>query len=113
MAHIPPSPLRVILSILLGLIAPPLGLVAWIALSGPDRREYMQSAWIRAGAAICAVSAVPLLIVIAAASLGLTTDPNPNPIGLGLLFLTGGVTATAVVAVGVIRVDQRMRLSRS
>jgi hypothetical protein len=48
----PPSPLRLPLSLVLGLVAPPLGLVAWIVLSGSQRTVYLQSPWVRAGGAI-------------------------------------------------------------
>jgi hypothetical protein len=47
----PPSPLRLPLSVVLGLAAPPLGLVAWILLSGSQRGIYLQSPWVRAGGA--------------------------------------------------------------
>ena len=34
--------------------------------------------WVRAGFAIVLVSAAPLILVIAASSIGLWPDPNPN-----------------------------------
>jgi hypothetical protein len=40
--------------------------------------------WI--GVALLALGSGPLLLIIAASSLGLMADPNPNPIGPGLLF---------------------------
>jgi hypothetical protein len=51
------------------------------------------------GLAVFVVGSGPLLLVLAATSLGLTTDPNPNPVGLGIMaFLTfwPGLVMTAV-----------------
>ena len=103
----PPSSWRVPLTILLALLAPPLALVAWIGLSGSQRRVYLRSGWVRWGFGVFIGSALPLLAVILAAALGLTSDPNPNPIGLGLLFLAGGLVGTILVAIGIIAVAAR------
>ena len=108
--HDPPSSLRIPAAILLGLTIPPLGLVAWIALSGSQRRDYLRSNWVRTGLAIGIGSALPLLAVAGAAALGLWPDPNPNPIGLGLLMFAGGVLATILIGVGIVLVSRR-RLS--
>jgi len=78
----PPSPMRLPLSVILGFTAPPLGLVAWILLSGSRRDLYLQSPWVRAGGAIFLAGAIPLFGVIVATFIGLWPDPNPNPVGL-------------------------------
>jgi hypothetical protein len=103
----PPSSWRIPLTILFALFAPPLALVAWIALSGSRRRVYLRSGWVRWGFGIFIGAALPLLAVIIAAALGLTSDPNPNPVGLGLLFLAGGLVGTVLVAIGIVVVAAR------
>jgi hypothetical protein len=103
----PPSSWRIPLTILFALLAPPLALVAWIGLSGSQRRLYLRSGWVRWGFGLAIGSALPLLVVAIAAALGLTSDPNPNPIGLGLLFLAGGLIGTILVAIGIIVVASR------
>ncbi len=103
----PPSSWRIPLTILFALVAPPLGLVAWIALSGSQRRVYLRSGWVRWGFGIAIGSALPLLAVGIAGALGLTSDPNPNPIGLGLLFLAGAFIGTILVIIGIIAVANR------
>jgi hypothetical protein len=95
------------LAILLGLAAPPLGLIAWMALSGSRRRDFLRSNWVRSGFAIGLGATLPLLAVGGAALLGLGSDPNPNPIGLGLLSLVGGILATALMTIGVVLVSRR------
>lgn len=105
-SRVAPSPLRLPLSILVGLAAPPLGLMTWIGLSGRERVRYFRSRWVRGGLAIGLASALPLLIVGFAAALGLTSDPNPNPIGLGLLFVAGGTLGTLLLAIGVVLVGR-------
>ena len=100
----PASPLRLPVTLLLVFVAPPLALVSWILLSGAQRSTYFQSTWIRAGAVVLILGALPLLAVGAAASLGLTRDPNPNPVGFGLLFFAAGVVACLLVLVGIVRV---------
>ena len=101
-----PSSLRIPVAVVLGLLMPPLGVLAWIGLSGSQRRDYLQSRWVRAGLSIVIVSAMPLIFVIAAASLGLWPDPNPNPIGFGLLLVVGGVLGTVLTAVGILLVGR-------
>jgi hypothetical protein len=91
------------LSVLAGLVVPPLGLMLWIALSGSQRRQYLESNWVRTGFGLAVGSSLPLLAVVAAASAGLLSDPNPNPIGLGLLFLAGAAVGTMIAAIGVLR----------
>jgi hypothetical protein len=103
----PPSSWRIPLTILFALVAPPLALVAWIGLSGSQRRVYLRSDWVRWGFGVAIGSALPLLAVAAAALLGLTSDPNPNPIGLGLLFLAGAIIGTILVVIGIIVVASR------
>lgn len=105
--HNPPSNLRIPVTVLLGLTVPPLGLLAWIALSGSRRSDYLRSTWVRAGFAVGIASALPLLAVGGAATLGLWPDPNPNPIGLGLLLVAGGVLATIFIAIGIALVSKR------
>ena len=107
--HNPPSRLRIPVAVLLGLAVPPLGLLAWIALSGSRRSDYLRSNWVRTGVAVGVGSALPLLAVGGAATFGLWPDPNPNPIGLGLLLFAGGGLGTILIAVGIARVSQRGR----
>ncbi len=99
-----PAGLAALVAILLGIAAPTAGLIAWIALAGPDRADYLRNGAVRLGLGIIGLTALPLLAVGAAASLGLTADPNPNPIGFGLLFFAGAVVGTIVLAVGVFNV---------
>jgi hypothetical protein len=98
----PPSPLRLPVAIVLGLVAPPLGAIAWIALSGSHRPLYWRSGWIRAGLFLIIGTALPLLAVVVATAMGLTSDPNPNPIGLGLLFFFGGIVGMVLIIIGII-----------
>ena len=102
--HGPASPLRVPVTLLLAVTAPPLALAAWILLSGSARPDYFRSRWIRAGVVVLVLGALPLLAVVVAAGLGLTRDPNPNPVGLGVLFFFAGVVACLLVLVGIVRV---------
>jgi hypothetical protein len=106
---IPPSRLRIPVAVLLGLAVLPIGLLAWIALSGSRRSDYMRSNWVRAGFAVGVGGALPLLAVGGAAQLGLWPDPNPNPIGLGLLLFAGGGLGTILIGVGIALVDRRGR----
>jgi hypothetical protein len=103
----PPSKLRIPLSLVFGVVAPPLGVIAWIALSGSRRSDYLRSNWVRTGLGVGIGSALPLLIVGSAANLGLGSDPNPNPVGLGLLALAGGILGTVLMAVGLVLADRR------
>ena len=101
----PPSPMRLPLSVILGFTAPPLGLVAWILLSGSRRDLYLQSPWVRAGGVIFLAGAIPLFGVIVATFIGLWPDPNPNPVGLGFLFLLAGLLGCLLTLIGVIRCE--------
>jgi len=102
----PPSSVRMPVAILLALVMPPLGAIAWIGLSGSQRRDYFQSKWVRAGISIVGVSAAPLIFIIAAAWLGLWPDPNPNPVGPGLLFFVGAAIGTIVTGLGILFVGR-------
>jgi len=102
----PPSPFRIPVAVLLGLAVPPLGLLAWIGLSGSRRRDYLQSKWVSWGFVLVVVSAAPLIFVAAAASLGLWPDPDPNPIGLGLLLVAGSGLGTVLAALGILSVSR-------
>ena len=102
-----PSPLRAPVAVVLFLVAPPLGLLAWILLSGSARRTYWRSAWVGAGLGTMVVASVPLLVVIVANDLGLWPDPNPNPVGFGLLFVAGAMAGTVLLGVGVVGVARR------
>jgi 4-amino-4-deoxy-L-arabinose transferase-like glycosyltransferase len=92
-----------ILVLLLCVVAPPIGLLAWI-IGSPERPTYLRSRWVRAGLALLLLGSTPLLTIILAAQLGLWPDPNPNPIGPGLLFFGSAVVATVCLAVGAVRV---------
>jgi hypothetical protein len=106
--HNPPSSLRIPVAVL-GLAVPPLGLLAWIALSGSHRSDYLGSAGVRTGLGIVVGGALPLLAVGGSAMVGLWPDPNPNPIGLGLLLFAGGGLGTILIAVGIALVSQHGR----
>src|SRR5262245_24590943 len=101
-----PSSLRIPVAVVVGLVIPPLGVLAWIGLSGSQRHDYLQSRWVRAGLSIVVVSAAPLIFVIAAASLGLWPDPNPNPVGFGLLMVVGAALGTVVTGLGILLVGR-------
>ncbi len=102
-----PSSLRIPVAVLLGLMLPPLGVLAWIGLSGgSQRRDYLQSRWVRAGISIVVVSAAPLIFIIAATWLGLWPDPNPNPVGFGLLLVAGGAVGTMLTGLGILLVGR-------
>lgn len=107
----PASPLRLPVAVLLGLAAPPVGLLAWIALSGSGRRDYLRSNWVRAGFIVGMAGTLPLLVVVVAARLGLWPDPNPNPIGLGLLLLLAGGAGTILIGIGIAVVSAQDRPS--
>ena len=93
-------PSRALLTLASAVLVPPLAPVVWVFASGDERPRYLRSGWVRAGLACMALSALPLLVVSAAAHLGLTRDPDPNPIGLGLLFVAGAVLGSILVAIG-------------
>ena len=107
----PPSPFRIPVAVLLGFALPPLGLIAWIGLSGSQRRDYLRSNWVRAGLSMVVASAAPLTLVAAAAWLGLWPDPNPNPIGLGLLLVAGGALGTILSGIGLVLVVRNQHVS--
>ena len=87
----------------MAITVPPLAVVAWILLSGDQRKIYWQSWCIKGGLAIAVIGSLPLLLVIIAAKLGLWPDPNPNPIGFGLLFVFSVVLGSLVALFGVLR----------
>jgi hypothetical protein len=53
----------------------------------------------RAGLILFVVGSGPLLLIMAAASLGLTRDPNPNPVGFGMLAALTFWPAIAMMAI--------------
>jgi hypothetical protein len=93
-----PSPLVLLVCVL----APPLGLLAWIFANSAQRPAYLRSWWVRSGLALLVVGSAPLVAIILAAEVGLWPDPNPNPIGPGMLFFFAGALATGCLIVGVI-----------
>ncbi len=97
----PPSPLRIPVTVLVTVLIPPLGLAAWVLLSGGHRAKYLRSRWVRAGGIVFAVGSLPLLLVGLADLIGLLHDPNP--IGLGLLFLAAAIVGTLLALIGVLR----------
>lgn len=103
----PPSALRLPVTAILAVTAPPLALAAWILLSGGQREIYFRSTWIRAGAITIAAGTLPLLSVIVLAKIGLWPDPNPNPVGLGLLFVAAAVLASVLTLIGIVRVAKQ------
>jgi hypothetical protein len=100
-----PSPLVLILCVL----APPLGLLAWVLGNGAQRATYLRSRWVRAGLTLLLVGSVPLVAIIVAAEVGVWPDPNPNPIGPGMLFFFSGVLATGCLAIGAVWVWFELR----
>lgn len=98
----PPSPWRLPVALLLAITVTPLALVAWILLSGDQRKIYWQSWYVKGGLAIAVIGSLPLLVVGIAAELGLWPDPNPNPIGLGLLFVFSAALGSLVALFGVL-----------
>jgi hypothetical protein len=98
----PPSPWRLPVVLLLAITLPPLAIVAWILLSGDQRKIYWQSWCVKGGLAIAVIGSLPLLVVGIAAELGLSPDPNPNPIGFGLLFVFSVVLGSLVALFGVL-----------
>ena len=90
------------LVLLLCVLVPTLGLLAWIFGSGAQRPIYLRSWWVRAGLTLLLVGSAPLVAIIVAAKVGLWPDPNPNPIGPGMLFFVSGVAATGCLAIGAV-----------
>src|SRR6476620_726633 len=100
-----PNPLVLLLCIL----APPLGLLAWVFGSGAHRSAYLRSGWVRTGLTLLLLGSAPLVAIILAAEVSLWPDPTPNPVGPGLLFFSADVLATGCVAVGVVTVWLKLR----
>jgi hypothetical protein len=100
-----PNPLVLLLCIL----APPLGLLAWVFTSGSHRPAYFGSGWIRTDLTLLLLGSAPLLVILIAAEVGLWPDPNPNPVGPGLLFFFAGVLGTGCLAVGIVTVWLKLR----
>jgi hypothetical protein len=98
----PPSRWRLPVVLLLAITSPPLAIVAWILLSGDQRKIYWQSWCVKGGLAIAVIGSLPLLVVGIAAELGLWPDPNPNPIGFGLLFVFSVALGSLVALLGVL-----------
>lgn len=97
--------------VLLCLLCPTVGLLAW-ALGSPEHRPaYLRSPWIRAALVLLLTGSAPLLAILLAVLLGLWPDPNPNPIGPGLLFFFSALAATVCLAIGVLHVWLRLRRS--
>jgi hypothetical protein len=90
-------------ALLLAFTVPPLAILAWILLSGDQRKMYWRSWYIRGGLAIAVLGSLPLLFVGIAAELGLWPDPSPNPIGFGLLFVFSAVLGSLVALIGVLQ----------
>jgi hypothetical protein len=97
------------LVLLLCLLAPPVGLLAWVFTSGSYRAAYLRSGWVRTGLTLLLLGSAPLVAIILAAQIGLWPDPNPNPVGPGLLFFFAGLLATGCLAIGVVTVWLKLR----
>ncbi|HEY7673631.1 MAG TPA: hypothetical protein VH867_00180 [Burkholderiales bacterium] len=98
----PPSPWRLPVVVLLAVTAAPLAIVAWILLSGDQRKIYWQSWCVKGGLAVAVIGSLPLLFVGIAAKLGLWPDPNPNPIGLGFLFVISVALGSLLALIGIL-----------
>ncbi len=105
----PPSPWRLPVVLLLAVLAPPLAIVAWILLSGYQRKIYWQSWCVKGGFAIAVIGSLPLLFIGIAADLGLSPDPDPNPIGFGMLFAFSVVLGSVVALFGLLRTHFQAR----
>jgi hypothetical protein len=88
--------------LILCVLAPPVGLLAWVLGNAAQRATYLRSWWVRAGLTLLLLGSAPLVAIIAAAKVGLWPDPNPNPIGPGMLFFLAGVLATGCLAIGAV-----------
>ena len=104
-----PSPWRLPVVLLLAITVPLLAIVAWILLSGDQRKMYWQSWCVKGGLAIAVMGSLPLLVVGIAAELGLWPDPSPNPIGLGLLFVVSVALGSLVALFGILWVHFQAR----
>lgn len=100
---------RLVVSIVLLLVMPPLGPIAWIALSGPDRGAYLRSRLVRAGAAVVLLPMLPMLWVIATTPSGLSPAEQPNPVGLGLLAVAGALAGTVLLMSGTLMTFLELR----
>lgn len=107
----PPSAWRLPIVLLLTISAPLLAVVAWIFLSGSQRRTYWRSWWTRGGLAVAVIGSLPLLVVGIAAALGLWPDPRPNPVGFGLLFVFSAALGSLMALVGILWTHYRDRRS--
>ncbi|MFL6688653.1 MAG: hypothetical protein ACJ8IR_00470 [Alphaproteobacteria bacterium] len=65
--------------------------------------------WI--GVALLLLGSGPLLMIVAASSLGLLSDPNPNPIGPGLLFFFTFWPGVVLTVIGLARRRRTDRLA--
>jgi hypothetical protein len=99
------------LVLILCLLAPPLGLLAWVLGNQAQRPTYLRSWWVRAGLTLLLLGSAPLVAILVAAKVGLWPDPNPNPVGPGLLFFFSGVLATGCLIIGVVWVWLELRRS--
>jgi hypothetical protein len=97
------------LVLILCVLAPPLGLLAWVLGNPAHRASYLRSWWVRAGLTLLLLGSAPLMAILVAATVGLWPDPNPNPIGPGLLFFFSGLLATACLLVGAVWVWLELR----
>ena len=59
------------------------------------------------GVALLVLGTGPLLVILAAATLGLTSDPDPNPIGPGLLTFVTFWPAITMIIIGLLRARRR------
>jgi len=98
----PPSAWRLPVTLLLAITLSPLAIVAWMLMSGDQRKTYWQSWCVKGGLVIAVIGSLPLLFVGIAAELGLWPDRNPNPIGFGLLFVFGVALGSVLALIGVL-----------
>ncbi len=71
-------------------------------------RDDLESTWVKAGIGLLVVGTIPLLFIVAAASVGLWPDPDPNPVGPGLLAAVTFWPAIICIVIGAIRVRKRV-----
>lgn len=95
--------------VLLCLLFPPAGLLAWILGHAEYRAVYLRSLWVKTGIVLLVVGLTPLLLMILASAIGLWPEENPNPIGAGLLSFVGGLLSTFCMGVGVLRIWWSLR----
>jgi hypothetical protein len=86
-----------------------------IAMPPPARRFRIRPlVWV--GLTTSVLGSAPLLLVIAASTIGLLDDPNPNPVGLGILAgftFWPGIAMTLIGAVLSVVDFRRSRADRS